>query len=191
MKTRIFYYLLMAICIGSTNTSCSPEDGRDGADGLQGEQGEQGDPGTANVIYSDWMPIVWNDVDGPLNKSMMIDEPGITKDFIETGGTVLMFLKQEVMTTVIVYPLPFQNGNDLLHYFYANAPDEPFEGILLMVKSMDNASPIASVYTEPKVSIRYVLIPGGNPLGDPAQAIWEELDKTDYQKVAAFLGIEE
>ncbi len=182
MKTKTFYYLFLAIIMSFATVTCTPEDGRDGNDG---EQGPAGEDGTANVIYSNWMPISWNDADEPFYKAMSIIEPLITEEFITTGGTILMFFKYEQNPIVVVYPLPLTQVTDLLSYYYGVSAI--FSGLIVTVNSLDGTTPVSPSWVNPAYSIRYVLIPGGIPLGKNQN--WENVDKNNYEEVAAYLGI--
>lgn len=84
--------LLLLLGMGIALVSCSGEDGKDGIDGAIGPEGPAGQDGNANVIVSDWMQIVWDDVNSdnpPTIGEMYIEEiPGIDdmNAFLETGG---------------------------------------------------------------------------------------------------------
>src|SRR5690606_6562177 len=110
MKTFFRYCLIALVAIAMT--ACSPEDGKMGPAGPQGEQGLPGEDGNANVIASDWMDIVWNFQNEATFKAMHIDAAQITEEFIENGGTILMYLKQKDGNNYAVAPLPYTIGND-------------------------------------------------------------------------------
>lgn len=187
MKAKKIYYLFLVIAIGFAQTVCSPEDGRDGIDG---EQGPAGEDGNANVMYSNWMPISWNEQDDPTYKVMSIEEPLITQEFIDSGGVVFMYFGYVSGSVTLIYPIPVILGNDYLSYYYGTDSNSNFSGVILTADSMDGITPVNN-YINPLFNIRYVLITEGIPLGKNAQQDWEKVDKNNYEEVAAFLGIQD
>ncbi|MAU14932.1 MAG: hypothetical protein CMH46_05260 [Muricauda sp.] len=195
MKTTFFYGLLFMAALSIS--SCSKgEDGEDGLpgpqgeQGIQGEQGPQGEPGTANVMYSDWMPIVWNIRDEPTFKSMLIEDERVTEDFIDTGGVILVFLKLTGGGTTSVVQLPIIRNNIALDFIYINTPSEDREGIGIRYYRDTGSDPLPDNLTSDGYLIRYVLIPGGVDLSGKGEmrADW---DKMTYEQVAEKLGIVE
>src|SRR3546814_16208510 len=93
-----FKLLLSALFLATLLLSCEKEGppGPAGAAGEQGPRGEtgatgpkgaKGDPGTANVIYSDWIPVDWNVLDGNTVKRMDVDrseERRVGKECVST-----------------------------------------------------------------------------------------------------------
>src|SRR5690606_5184468 len=123
--------------------ACSPEDGRDGRDGINGingtngndgepgEQGEPGEDGNANVQVSDWFPIQFDHVDMALEYARMYIEIPNTQQFIDNGGIVMMFLKQQYPNSddFAITPLPYGTGDIYLYYAFGKQIDTyGFEG---------------------------------------------------------------
>lgn len=157
ITTVLTLCLAMAACKGPTGSDGQP--GPQGAQGPQGEQGLQGEPGTANVIYSEWMAINWNISDGTFTKQMLINEPMITEEFVNTG-TLLMFARNPALDVNIAIALPFLQGNDYLYFYALNGHETINDGIVFNAESVDFSTPVNEFSN---TEIRYVLIPGGMP----------------------------
>lgn len=178
---NFLFIVTIALITGLTSLSCEGPEGPTGAQGPQGSegpqglQGPQGEEGTANVIYSPWMDIEW-DEDESNSKIMFIAELLITEEFVETG-TVLMFIKSSGGN--LVYPLPFVNGSDFLYYALGYEPGI-IVGLVFSVESMNGST----VNSYPDNQIRYVLIPDGieNTAG-------KQIDFNNYDQVAKWYGI--
>lgn len=184
MKTFFRYCLIALVAIAMT--ACSPEDGKMGPAGPQGEQGLPGEDGNANVIASDWMDIVWNFQNEATFKAMHIDAAQITEEFIENGGTILMYLKQKDGNNYAVAPLPYAIGNDQFIFIYVNAPSFIPVGIMVQVTSIDTSIPV-NEYDDGTYFFRYILIPGGTPAENAL--VKEGIDPTNYQAVSDFFNI--
>src|SRR3546814_7850394 len=126
-----FKLLLSALFLATLLLSCEKEGppGPAGAAGEQGPRGEtgatgpkgaKGDPGTANVIYSDWIPVDWNVLDGNTVKRMDVDVPQITEAFVENGGVILFFVRQ----TGTIWPVPMSRDNYILYFLGYTANHE-------------------------------------------------------------------
>lgn len=165
MKTTIAKLATIVMII--TLTACSDGDpgpaGPQGQQGIVGEkgdpgpEGEKGDPGTANVIYSEWMDIEWNGINDPNYKTMRIQEPMITSEFLEKGGVLLFFLKAIDAEKTLVIPCPYQANNI---YLFSAAQVLSGEGTAgLIANSLDGSSFSEDLFAG--LQVRYVLIPGG------------------------------
>ncbi|MEG3659326.1 collagen-like protein [Arenibacter palladensis] len=195
MKTTFFYCLLFMAAL-SISACSKGEDGEDGLpgpqgeQGIQGEQGPQGEPGTANIMYSDWMPIVWNLSNTPYNKQMLIADERVTEEFINSGGIILVYLKLSVAggPTAMV-PLPIINDDDKLYFAYFKE-DEETEGVAIIFDSLNNTDPLPEDYLDDGYSLRYVLIPGGLDLSGKGE-MKTDWDKMTYEQLAERLGIVE
>ena len=195
MKTTFFYGLMFMAALSIS--SCSKgEDGEDGLpgpqgeQGIQGEQGPQGEPGTANVMYSDWIPIDWNFLSGSTMKSMLIEDERVTEEFIDNGGLLLVFLKVSDTGATGVFQFPyFMDSNNYLDALYINIPDDNKEGVAIRYFHESGSDRLYDTY-EDNVWVRYVLIPGGVDLSGKGemQADW---GKMTYEQVAEKLGIVE
>lgn len=149
--------------------------GPQGSQGQQGPAGTQGAPGTANVIYSDWIPVDWNVLDGNTVKRMDIDVPQITQEFVENGGIILFFVRQ----TDAIWPVPMSRNNYSLYFLGSSAEHE----IRFLASRLDGLT--GNINVSWIQDVRYVLIPGGMPVN----ASLDMIDLRDYTEVSQALGI--
>tara|TARA_R110002167_G_scaffold115853_15_gene290516 strand:- start:6080 stop:6691 length:612 start_codon:yes stop_codon:yes gene_type:complete len=191
------FLMVMAI------TSCSKEageqgiqgsqgiPGEQGIQGAQGIQGEQGDTGTANVMYSDWIPQDWNFSDGTTYKSMLVEDPNLNLDFLANGGFVLGFFRYQ---DNVPYTLPYQSfSRNTIRSF---TPVHFSEGgnVRFNIGSTDDTAltddDVNGVGAGISAEYKYVLIPGGVPLttGKGGAVAWEKLS---YAEVCKALHIPE
>lgn len=175
--------IIVFALLGSLSAlSCEGPTGSDGPAGPQGEpgpQGPKGDEGTANVIFSDWMDIVWNTADSPTNRAMYIEEPRVLGDFMD-NGTLIIYLKQSNPSLgVVVLSLPYLQGTSYFYSVIADLPADDIAGILVIVRSTDGST----VTDAEGVQLRYVLVPGGIPAKMPPD-FWK-----DYEAVSSYYGI--
>jgi hypothetical protein len=158
--------------------------GPQGPSGPQGEQGPKGDPGTANVIYSEWVPFDESQWSAntlfltQVRKIYSIDETRITPQIINQG-TVMVYVKFDFFPDM-VQPLPIsqpisQTKNQrLIHYLQTNK-------IVIAISNEDNTSPNP---IGADASFRYVIIPGGTPSGRMVP-----VNVRDYKAVKAYYNI--
>lgn len=152
--------------------------GPEGTPGPAGAQGPKGDVGAANVIYSPWMDLDWNEFDEVRMKRMIINEPELNFTMWSTG-VILMYWR-------------FNNGTtQLLPYHQYNAVSGAIissreflvrgAGTIWIDLRRYTTDILPSDYNG---QIRYVLIPGGIPTGRlPA------VDHTDYNAVKSFYNL--
>lgn len=117
------------------------------------KEGPQGVPGTANVIYSDWIPVDW-DLENDQGSLMQIDEARITEEFMETG-LVLLFIRFNDGGSGFVYAVPFSNPSTSSYFVVVNSE------IRLVVQTMDGSNLSNNYLFNHLTHVRYVLIPGG------------------------------
>ncbi len=139
-------------------------------------ENREGDEGTANVIYSDWMDIEWNGADETYNKAMIIEEPLVAD--ISDKGTLLMYVTDEIGTVALM--IPFLYDNDFFYFYAVNSSNV---GLALTVESLDGTTPVFD-YAAIGFRVRFVLIPGGVPIGKMQDSFWE-----DYEAVSSYFGI--
>jgi hypothetical protein len=186
MKTTKIFSTFFVMATVIAMISCSAEDGKDGKDGIDGQQGPQGDPGTANVMYSEWIPIEWGTND-PTYKDMFIEMESPGSDFFDTGGFILMYVKLDNGSSYRLVQVPREEGNLLFDYVYINGPAFPEIGILFYIKSSDGS--IITPDFEDGFFVRYILVPGGTPLSDPEARSLGDIDIDNYQAVADHFGL--
>lgn len=146
---------------------------------------------TTNVMYSAWFNAVWNDIDDPLFKTMRIPESRITQEFINTGGSVLLYIKQTVSNAVVVLPLPLLQGNDYLTFGAGIVTTtSPFSGVIINQLSVDETTALSVDYTDPMYEFRYVLIPGSQQISPKANTNLD-INLDDYEQVRKYYGIRE
>lgn len=137
------------------------ETGPRGATGATGPKGDKGDPGTANVIYSDWLPADWNVTDDPDYKLMSIIENRLTPEFRDTG-VLLVYYRWKLGASVFTYLLPqvFYRPDGTLDrqyqaYIYEN------ENKIMIRASSHGATFYPDEVNNTHNWFRYVLVPGG------------------------------
>ncbi|MCR6639942.1 MAG: collagen-like protein [Sporocytophaga sp.] len=187
-------------------TSCNKkgDPGPAGPAGNTGPKGEQGDPGTSNIMYSDWFLYDPTYITQNFSFiSMEVPVPQLTDEFINNGGTVLVFFgsKPEDQTSVTgIKPLPTWGKEG-----YQNVPDPNavyFELDYTYNKSLLNISFIVTqnlskltdryyfftnVFKPDNIRFRYVLIPGGVKINQRV----DQIDLKNYQEVKSYYHLPE
>lgn len=174
---NLFKILLLSVLIIFLGCSKDPEVGPSGAKGDAGEKGEKGDEGsqgpagTANVIYSPWMDFDWNAANDPTFRQMTINVPEITAEFLDEGGTVLVYFKASLSSDfMVLVQVPYLQGNRYLYSSIAIVPNATLpsvdfeKGIVVAYESLDGTTALddlQDVSGGTNYDIRYVLIPGG------------------------------
>ena len=144
---------------------------------------------TTNVMYSSWFNIVWNDIDDPVFKTMRIPESRITQEFLNTGGSILVYIKQTITNAIVVLPLPLLQGNDYLTFGAGIITStSPFSGVIINQLSVDETTALTVDYTDPIYEFRYVLIPGSQQIS-PKAGPQLPIDMKDYEQVQKYFGI--
>src|SRR5690606_17598402 len=108
-KMALYLFVGLSVML----VSCSGEDGETGPAGKDGIDGKDGEDGNANVIVSDWMPLVWDYTDGVDYAWMDIPVEDIM-DFVESGGIVMVHLRNDLNGSS-VKALPIYSFNS--YYF--------------------------------------------------------------------------
>lgn len=180
IKPILYAFMIVVFMSGY---SCSPEDGRDGVDGIQGEQGIPGEDGNANIEVSEWFPIQFDYVDPLEEHGRMHIEMADTWAFVEDGGLVMMFLKQqEPSGNFAITPLPYVTGPLNLYYIFGDMTGSyGVEGFIFFA---DYPGGIVTDLEGEMFSLRYVLIPGVSG----KQAL--NLTNKPYEEVMSYLGLE-
>ena len=180
---RFFGLLIIASLI----FACSAEDGEDGAIGPAGPQGaqgpigpegEKGDTGSANVIYSAWIPTTLPD---PINATTAIfnmPAPGLTAEIRDTG--VILVYGRAFTNDVYQLPATFNSvGFNESHYYRIDQTEE----ISMRINSIDGANIGARLFDD----YRYILIPGGVP--DGGKSAPRDYHKMTYKQVMELFDI--
>jgi len=214
MKNTLVLSLLLLLL--TTFASCSKkgdpgpkgdkgDTGATGAPGPAGPKGDKGDPGAVNIMYSDWFTYDPTFATSDISYiSMDLTVPQLTDEFINNGGTVLVYLgnKEEGATSLTgIKALPtwgkegYQNVSDPQAVYYQL--DYSYRKNLLSIAftitqnldklSTDNSYFFTKVFRPENVYFRYVLIPGGTKINQRVGSI----DLKNYQEVKAFFQIPE
>jgi len=160
MKTKLLclqklsLYFLTGIAL--TISACSVEDGMDG------ETGPAGADGNANVIVSDWMPIVrtWAEFDLPYGEAFMDIPVDNMATFMENGGIALMYYKNAQNARVVPFYTEYDSFDFGFGTFSANEnyQTEAFEGFRFYYDGI--ATKINLLPNSPEsIGVRYVLVP--------------------------------
>lgn len=195
-------FLFLLITIASCSKKGDP--GPSGSQGNTGPKGEQGDPGTANIMYSDW--FLYDPTYNTSNFSLIsmdIPVPQLTDEFINTGGTVLVFYgnkSQGESSVTGIKPLPtwgkegYQNVPDpnAVHYELDYTYSKNLLSISFIVtqnlsKLTDRFYFFTKVFKPENVYFRYVLIPGGTKINQRL----DQIDLKKYQEVKSYYHIPE
>lgn len=161
--------------------ACEGPTGPKGEVGEQGPEGPQGEEGTANVIYSEWLDVEWDEQEGDYYRAMFIEEERITNNFFNTG-VVLVYLKFGPQNEKYILALPqigLGAGGGYLDFEFLVVSGDDFSGIHLYAE-INEGNPDLDNLTN--YQVRYVLIPGGEPAKIP-ENLFE-----DYEAVAKYYG---
>lgn len=172
--------------------SCSKDSGEPGADGAQGppgSKGDKGDPGavgTANVIYSNWLDVVYKPdtlhlAGGKIDTIgwyVGIDVPKLSKNLLATGD-VKVFINLNESTDPVITPIPYVASSGINISYVA------YEKVIEFYSNIN-----AGTYVDGGLKYqqyRYVLIPGGTT----ARTATGSVDWNNYKSVQAFLGLKD
>ena len=150
------------------------EPGVAGQDGTNGIDGEDGEPGTANVIYSDWIP---SGFPGTINDNFEQWEmyaPELTQE-IHDSGVILLYAR--IGTLIYSIPATFFSSNEYWEFRLLDTTDTL---IAIRVNSIDGGN-LGDLYLDG--DFRYVIIPGGIPSSTSSQ-ITSKSKALDYSKMS-------
>lgn len=144
--------------------------GSSGPAGPSGTQGPAGAPGTANVIYSAWLDVPFEE--DTVNGGWVgeIVAPRVDSILLATGE-IKVYANAGTPANPLVVTLPFR---DLFPVFV--------KGGIVFFADADYGT--FNTAQGKRWQFRYVLIPGGTRAGNAAKIDWD-----DYKKVQAALGI--
>lgn len=131
--------------------------GPQGPQGQQGPQGPKGDTGVANVIYSDWLDVAFQEVtaegeEDPVGYAASFDAPKLSHDIL-TKGEIKVYMNWGTATEPSISPIPYF---DPLFGYLLTADYE--EGIVYLSANFDASS--RTLEGNRVLQFRYVLIPG-------------------------------
>ena len=193
MKLRLFLIpSIFTLAIVFIIISCS-KDGPAGATGpagavgpagpagTPGTAGAGGTKGTANVIYSDWLNVAFQD-SGVAGWVAKIPAPDLV-DSILSKGEIKVYWNSgsDSADNKQVFPLPISDnfviGIDMNPYFTKQ--------LITLWATLDVSSYTINGYNYNQ--FRYILIPGGIKAGRGVKTI----DWNDYKQVKAYLGLKD
>lgn len=194
--------MCMALCGALVLVSCSAEDGATGpagpagpqgeqgpagADGQDGAQGEQGEPGTANVIYSDWITRDFETGGASETNEQLLETFGLT-DFNLNEDVLLVYGRREINALVnVVHQLPYTHTSQQEYYTFSVANFIGGSSLRILASTLDGGTNLFTYFGE----FRYVIIPGGTPVTDPASKSYKDWSNMSYKEVADYFGITE
>ena len=159
--------------------------GAAGPAGGPGAQGPKGDTGTANVIYSEWLDVVYEaDTIMDATRTIIdtigfigtIDAPKLSNDIL-SRGEIKVYLNVSAASDPVVFPIPYYD-------VYTNLNINPIY-FLQTISLYSNAN--ASTFEDGGNKFqqyRYVLIPGSVPGQKAPKVNWN-----NYNEVKEYLGL--
>lgn len=192
MTRNLSRILLLSFLITIVFVSCKKGDtgetgatGAAGSTGPTGPQGPKGDTGTANVIYSDWLDVIYQPATDPATGDTIAWTASIpaTKlsDSILNLGAVKVYLNAGTRAAPAVFPLPITDLFALTGVLNVNCY---FTLQVINIYATDDASTFTS-QGEKTFQYRYVLIPGG------VHGVLKQTDWNDYNQVKSTLEIKD
>lgn len=171
--------LLVAVLISFS--SCSKEgpvgpEGPAGPQGPQGSQGPEGDPGTANVIYSEWIDLTFED------GAAEIPADALTADILNSGDIKAYWNLGDEEDPFIV-PIPAVVPISLLVEDPAEDQPDVFIDPYYAVGSI-----LLSCNYNFSGQFRYILIPGGTAARKAGPSV---VDWNDYNSVKKYLNLKD
>ncbi len=188
IATRIVYVSLVAVAM--LFNACSKEGpagpagakGDQGAPGPGGPAGPAGPAGTANVIYSAWLKVTFQEDRNQAGDTLYgyyadVPAPKLTKDILNMGE-VKVYFNYGTAATPIIEALPITDlfGGLLISATY-------LEGKISLYSNANASS--ATVSGQERFQYRYILIPGGTT------ARKASVDWNDYKAVQQYLGLKD
>ncbi len=178
----LFSIVLFSSCAKEGPAGAAGAAGPAGASGPAGPAGPAGTVGTANVIYSDWLDVVFtairNTTGDTTGFSASIPAAKLTADVL-SKGEIKVYLNGNTAASPNVFPLPYFDGFDLLSV--------RFNVGMIFMSSTDDFGTYSNADGK-FLQYRYVLIPGATTarsMSNPATAI----DWNDYSQVKKYLNL--
>ena len=162
------------------------QDGEDGADGENGENGQDGEDGqdgatgTANVIYSDWIPSGFPAVINDTFDQWHMLAPDLTQEIHDTG-VVLVYAR---VSGAFIFQLPNTFYAGSYEHYAVRLFDNFDTQIAIRLSSIDGSdigTPLLNGH------FRYVLIPGGVLASGKTTAL--NYKKMSYAEIAERFNI--
>ncbi len=172
MKKLMFRLSALTLLIATlTLSSCSKEgsagpQGPAGPAGATGATGPKGETGTANVIYSDWLNVTFNDTSGVAS----VSAPSLTADVLNKG-TVKVYWNLNNAADPFIVSVPsvvspyLIFSEETLAQFFPSITNGNYPEIYVDAYYATNEIMLVSNYpissADGYSQFRYVIIPGG------------------------------
>ncbi|MEM9983413.1 MAG: hypothetical protein AAF734_13025 [Bacteroidota bacterium] len=168
---------LFCLCLLVSLFACS--------DGDDGEVGPQGPAGTANVIYSEWIDSELNGSTLSISQEMMLAQLS-TEEYNSERDVLLVYGRAVSLAgTSTDYALPYLHTSDDEYYFFRLSS----ESELSVRGENTNASSFNGNFFN---EFRYVIIPGGVPVGAAnARGLQPDYQNMSYDEIATLFNIPE
>ncbi len=193
-------YLLLLLAASVLYVACSKEGpagpagpegptGANGANGAAGPAGPQGEPGTANVIYSEWLDVIF-EPDTFTNTQLTpprldtfgyfanIEAAKLDANILNTGE-IKVYVNMGTADEPNVVPLPYYDV-----YFNLNILVNLGVGNIALYSNGDVGT--ATDNGAKVFQYRYILIPGGT-----AARMAKSVNWNDYKAVKAYLKLKD
>jgi hypothetical protein len=184
MRSTSVLFLAAALLVTACkkgDTGPAGEKGEKGDPGATGATGATGKTGTANVIYSAWQDVTFNQVDS-FTAVGTITAPKIVDSIIQKGE-VKVFWNVNTASSPTIVALPFHDDGVVFGISdLANIPLIKVGTIALY--SNYNLSSRTNSSGEKVFQYRYIIIPGG--VSARAAVNWN-----DYSQVQSYLGLKD
>lgn len=160
------------IFLSATNTGCK-----------KGDDGAKGDTGTANVMFSPWLDVQYEEITNTAGDTIYyyaatIPAPKLTKAILDSG-TVKVYWNYGSPADQLIFPLPI---TDLFAFTGVTQMGMYFTvGNIDLYCDVDASS--RTVSGVKRLQYRYVIIPGGVPTGRSA------VNWNDYEAVKKLYNI--
>jgi hypothetical protein len=180
MTNKPLFFSLIVIFSLSLFVACKKGDtgpeGPAGPAGPAGANGPAGPAGTTNVIYSDWLDVVFEPNNDSSNWNAVIPADALTADMLNQGE-IKVYINLNRPDDPVVFPLPYFDGAIIINPVF-------FTDTIALVSTVD-----AGTFTDTTgakiLQYRYVMIPGSELASVPANV---NLDK--YADVKKYFKLE-
>lgn len=177
MRKKTWVFPLIIVMAVGLFTACQKEGsvGAAGPAGPAGPTGPAGPVGSANVIYSDWLDVVFSPNIDSSNWNAQIPAPKLDNEML-TQGEIRVYINFNSAADPVVFPLPYFDGQVIINpVFYTDT---------IGLISTANASTQADSAGVKYLQYRYVLIPGGALATKP-----DNINLDNYADVKKYLKL--
>lgn len=173
--------IVLASCSKEGPAGPAGAQGSAGPTGAQGPAGAKGDPGTANVIYSDWLDVTFD------NGLGQIDVSGLSLDILNSG-VVKVYWNLSDNTDPFIVSVPCTVPAGILFGDDVDDTDPPIYVDAYFAEQMILLSTNYNISSQGGISqFRYILIPGGTPVARKSSSI----DWNNYSEVKKLLNLKD